>query len=224
MFAGTGDFFRPVDLRKEVSPAAAIKPPARAGDDAREHYGAFSAAPDAAETALPIAASAADAGDAIELSLAALLVMLTGRKADIPPADMPAPDAADDRAQAAHAYSRAQAMAPAAVASSVQTSIAQVAASAGRVSETAAPPAVLGVFPPAQNRAQHSSAQGMIRMDDMAASRAGAEIFYMLAALEKSGVQVVTVMDGQRVYDVLRAKCRALDIHPEPPSPPPHGF
>ncbi|MDP2205875.1 MAG: hypothetical protein Q8K65_06155, partial [Alphaproteobacteria bacterium] len=50
---------------------------------------------------------------------------------------------------------------------------------------------------------------------------AGGDIFYMLAALEKAGVQAVTVAGGQTIYAVLRAQCRAHDIALAVPAAPP---
>ncbi|MDP2204794.1 MAG: hypothetical protein Q8K65_00650, partial [Alphaproteobacteria bacterium] len=110
MFAGAGDFFRPVDLRKEVTPSAAVRPAARSGDEPQKRSGdepqkhggdepqkrsgdepqkhdgePKKHSPEELQKhtidALPDGEGAADpfSGDAVELSIAALFVMLAGR-------------------------------------------------------------------------------------------------------------------------------------------------
>lgn len=168
MFAGAGDFFRPVDLRKEVSPAAAIKPVSSGGEEFQKNKSGTPQKDDGE-------AGAADGGlapdgfsdDAISLSLPALFMMLTGAP---PSAQQPeTPDKTDAGVRGAlGAYHRASEILP-------------------------------GAPPP------HPARGGE-------ATGAGAEIFQMLAALEKAGVAAVTVRSGQTIYDALRAQCRAHDI------------
>lgn len=202
MFAGAGDFFRPVDLRKEVSPSAPIRPVSRSGDEPQKHSGdepqkfslegqqdsgaGHAAADDAANVFI---------GDAVELSIAALFVMLAGcapprtgntfapprtgdalvpAQTDSPyvppqtPRTVPLVPVMQDTHRAFDAYQRAVSALP--------------------------PDALL-------HATDHHGAQG-----------AGGEIFYMLAALEKAGVQAVNVAGGQTIYAALRAQCRAHDI------------
>jgi len=185
MFAGAGDFFRPVDPRKEVSPAAVIRPASRSGDEPQKrnsdepqkHAGDASqkfSIDGSQDSSGEVAADETEdcfSGDAVELSIAALFVMLAGRS---PPRaeDSPVPPQQAPRDEETHrafdAYQRAVSALP----------------------STALPP----------------------RTDITRVQDAGGEIFYMLAALEKAGVQAVTVAGGQTIYAALRRQCRAHDI------------
>ncbi|HRJ67914.1 MAG TPA: hypothetical protein PLW48_12325, partial [Alphaproteobacteria bacterium] len=57
---------------------------------------------------------------------------------------------------------------------------------------------------------------------------AGADIFYMLAALENAGVQALRVDEGDTIYSALRMACRARDIAlaapAQSPDNPQNGF
>lgn len=113
MFAGAGDFFRPVDLRKEVSPASAVKPLSSGGEYLQKHK---STAPqdESAEDAVQSADAPEEfSDDAISLSLPALFMMLTGA----PPSPLQAesPEKAGALAcNALGAYQRAAEILPAA--------------------------------------------------------------------------------------------------------------
>jgi hypothetical protein len=174
MFSGAGDFFRPVDLRKEVSPAAVVKPVSSGGEEFQKHTSGTPQKDDG-EAGAPDGGLAPDgfSDDAISLSLPALFMMLTGAP---PSALQPeTPDKTDAGLRGAlGAYHRAAETLP-------------------------------GAPPP-------HPASGDLRTERGAAMGPGAEIFQMLAALEKAGVAAVNVRGGQTIYDALRAQCRAYDI------------
>ncbi|MFN7114970.1 MAG: hypothetical protein ACK4PK_11505 [Alphaproteobacteria bacterium] len=183
MFAGAGDFFRPVDPRKEISPSSPIRPVSRSGDEPQKRSGdelkdTDHTGQDSAAENFPEGISADSfSGDAVELSIAALFVLLAGQTPpqrdnnpppfQTPDTGLPAPFVQETH-RAFDAYQRAA---------------------------SALPPAA----------APHRSAQ-------TGGQDAGGEIFYMLAALEKAGVQALTVAGGQTIYAALRAQCRAHDI------------
>lgn len=199
MFAGAGDFFRPVELRKDVSPAAAIRPAARSGDEPQKNKGdephqdkddslaaEFSDGYQGADTTAgyPVITEEGFSGDALELSIAALFVLLTGGAQGAavavkqPPAqpgfgaDAAAPVPAPAQ-QAFDAYHRAAAA---------------LKPMAAALPKPPAPVATAGT------------------------PDAGTEIFHMLAALEKAGVRSLSVTGGETIYAALRAQCRRLDI------------
>lgn len=179
MFAGTGDFFRPVNLRRDIAPAAGVPAAARSGEEqGKPPFAAPPPVPADDAPAEPPAADATFAPDSLELTVAALQSLLSGRVPDEPAAATPAAAVP----AALLAYQRAAAAAPLPV---------------GPVGE--------GMRTELSERARSAPAAAT-------ESAAGADIFYMLAALEKAGVRSIRVAEGYTIYDALRQQCRALDI------------
>lgn len=211
MFAGAGDFFRPVDLRKEVSPAAVIRPTSRSGDEPQKHNTdepqKFSLeGPQDSGIGHTTAYDAADifAGDAVELSIAALFVILAG--------------CAPPRAENTFAPPR------------IENIIAPAQADSPYDTQQTSGAAPLVPVMPDTHRAFDAYQRALSALpptalphtvDARGGQDAGGEIFYMLAALEKAGVQAVNVASGQTIYAALRAQCRAHDIALAVPAPPP---
>jgi hypothetical protein len=106
MFAGAGDFFKPLDPRKELSAIAAVRPAPRTGEDGRGKSGGGSAPETPDDFSADGAAGAGSRGDDISLSIAALFVLLTGRA---PRSSFTCAEAAHDPAahRALDAYHRA---------------------------------------------------------------------------------------------------------------------
>jgi len=177
MFAGAGDFFRPVTLRRDISPAAGVPAAARSGEE-QGKPSFFYPAPHPLPVESDMPPAAADTPpDSLELTIAALHALLTGR------APEPSASAAETPVPAALlAYQRAAAAAP---------------SPAGPVGE--------GMRTELSERARTAPAA-------LAGSAAGADIFYMLAALETAGVAAVHVEGGGTIYDALRRECLRRNI------------
>lgn len=186
MFAGAGEFFRPVALRREISPASAVPATARSGEEQGKPSFAQSFTPPVPPPEEPpAAASDGAAPDSLELTIAALHAMLTGRAPESTDAGALPPDTPSVNAAGLAAYQRAAAAAPRAsgpLGEGMRTELAERA--------RAVPPSAAGGTDGA----------------------AGADIFYMLAALENAGVQAVRVGEGDTIYSALRMACRARDI------------
>lgn len=190
MFSGAGEFFRPVELRKDLPPIAYTQPVSKTGDDDPRDRPEFQRKlSDIVDETAISGADDARAGaddnlfgdDFIELSLHALHALLTGDKI-------------------AHAYGRP----PVQAAPAAEPALAAYR----RAADAARAPGTGG----AQDDAWKVAAAGH------AAADAGSEIFNMLAALETAGVPNVTVKDGQTIYDALRRRCLDLGIPLEPPA------
>lgn len=202
MFAGAGEFFRPVALRREISPASAVPASARSGEEQGKPSFAQSFSPPAPPPPEPLAdASDTAAPDSLELTIAALHAMLTGRAPDTTDAGAVPPDTPSVNAAGLAAYQRAAAAAPRAsgpLGEGMRTELAERARGA----------------PPAAARDTDGAA--------------GADIFYMLAALENAGVQSLRVGEGDTIYSALRMACRARDIAlaapAQSPDNPQNGF
>ena len=208
MFSGAGEFFRPVELRKDLPPIAHAQPAPKTGDDdprkREEFQRRLSDIVD--ETAISGADAVPDApaedlfgDDFIELSLPALHAMLTGDKT-------------------AHAYGRP----PVQASPAAEPALAAYRRAADAAPDTPAPDAA----------AAHMGGADIVPMpavpnDEWRAAAAqdptadaGSAIFYMLAALEKAGVPSVTVKDRQTIYTALRRRCADLGVPMTPPSTP----
>ena len=116
MFAGAGDFFRPVMLRSDVAPVQGPAGAGAAGDGGHDFRSLFGPPP------RPGAAEENPGGfsqdnDSIELTLAALQALLTGSPA-------PSPAAAPAPSGALGAYLRAAEAAPAPASPAPETSLA----------------------------------------------------------------------------------------------------
>lgn len=85
MFSGAGEFFRPVELRRDLPPLSSAQPVGKTGDENRRDQDAFRRAlmpaDDVSLQSGDVPADAAAFGpDFIELSLTALQAMLSGGK------------------------------------------------------------------------------------------------------------------------------------------------
>lgn len=202
MFAGAGEFFRPVALRREISPASAVPASARSGEEQGKPSFAQTFTPPAdAPEEQPAAAPDTAAPDSLELTIAALHAMLTGRAPENTDAGAMPPDTPSVNAAGLAAYQRAAAAAPRAsgpLGEGMRTELAE------------------------RSRAAPSAAAGSVD------GAAGADIFYMLAALENAGVQSLRVDAGDTIYSALRMACRARDIAlaapAQRPDNPQNGF
>lgn len=204
MFSGAGEFFRPVELRKDLPPIAYAQPVPKTGDDDPREREEFQrrlsdivdeTAISGADTAPEPAGDDLFGDDFIELSLPALHAMLTGDKT-------------------VHAYGRP----PVQAAPSAEPALAAYRRAADAAPDTAraigADSAAIIPMPPAPGDEWQAAAAHHPDAD------AGSTIFYMLAALENAGVGNVTVKDRQTIYAALRRKCLDLGIPAEPPAAP----
>lgn len=207
MFSGAGEFFRPVELRRDLPPIAQPQPVKKTGDeDPREREAFQRRLSDIVDEADLSATDGDTAGagedvpfgeDFIELSLMALQATLAGDKT-AHAYGRPPVQAAPDIEPALAAYRRA------ATTVQVQADAPDDGASVTRLA---------GARPETNDEwraaaAHHPDAD------------AGSEIFYMLAALERAGVTSVTVKDRQTIYAALRRRCLDLAIPLAPPPPP----
>ena len=208
MFSGAGEFFRPVELRKDLPPIAYTQPVSKAGDeDPREREEFHRRLSDITDETAISGTDAAPADDNlfgddfIELSLPALQAMLTGDKT-AHAYGRPPVQASPDVEPAFAAYRRAADVAP---------DLAGGAAAAATGGDSAAV-----VVPMHQPPGDEWKAAAAHHPD----ADAGSTIFYMLAALENAGVPSVTVKDRQTIYAALRRRCLDLGIPIEPPAAP----
>lgn len=116
MFAGAGDFFRPVMLRSDVAPVQGPAGAGAAGDGGHDFRSLFGPPPRARADEESGAPRQEEENDSIEMTLAALQALLTGSLAPAPAA--PAPSGA------LGAYLRAAEAAPAPASPAPETSLA----------------------------------------------------------------------------------------------------
>ncbi len=208
MFSGAGEFFRPVELRKDLPPIAQPQPAKKTGEENHRERGAFprrlSDIVDEADLSQPdddlsaLSQEPSFGEDFIELSLMALQATLAGDKT-VYAYGRPPVQAAPDIEPALAAYRRA-------------ADIAQPLLELPR--EGAGVLSTLSGTKPEVNDEWRAAAAHHPDAD------AGSEIFYMLAALERAGVTSVTVKDRQTIYAALRRRCLDLQIPLAPPPPP----
>ncbi len=201
MFSGAGEFFRPVELRKDLPPVSHAQPVKKTGDDDPREREEFQRrlSDIADETVISgDAAAPSDAGDNlfgddfIELSLPALQAMLSG-----------------DRT--AHAYGRP----PVQASPGVEPALAAYrrAADAAQGSAGGAAPDGIAANAPLPAPSGDAWKTAPAHYPD---ADAGSAIFYMLAALENAGVSSVTVKDRETIYAVLRRRCLDLGLPIDP--------